>query len=69
MIDPKIYWNHEKAKVAVAEPELNLRLLSVAVSKELLLGGCILYRIEWTGHTAKKHTLRQGLGRDRDTHR
>ena len=48
MIDPKTYWNSRKAKVA--EPEPHLRQLSVAVSKERLPGGCILYRLDWDAH-------------------
>ena len=45
MIDPKTYWNCVKAKVI--EPELCLRPMSVAVSKERLPGGCTLYCVEW----------------------
>ena len=54
MIDPKTYWNCRKAQVAVTEPEIHLRPLSVAVSKERLPGGCILYRIEWGGYIDTK---------------
>ncbi len=47
MIDPKTYWNRAKTKGTVAELELHLRPLSVAVSIERLPGDCTLYRIDW----------------------